>query len=379
MIKGKHKIAFIFLDDIHHIFHFVSIAVELAKHNTVHILTYPDKHEFLFNTLKQLDGKNVIVEKLRTKAFRAFTDKLKKRRLPRKGFWIKKHQNYILDNFDAIIFTGYFHYYFLRARGYRATPKFMFLQHGTPGRAYSYSKDVLDFDFQLLCGNFHFENLKKLGLLKSDYKITGYPKFDVVENIQSTKIFNTEKPTILYNPHFAPPFSSWHAMGIAILEFFYNSNQYNLIFAPHINLFNKLGYEDKTTIPKKYSDCINIHVDLGSIKSVNMDYVKNADIYLGDVSSQSFEFMMNPRPCIFLNPDNIEFQDDLNYRFWQCGEVLTSASQLEEALKNATELFEKKYKPIQQKITAENYYTEAGTNASQQSALAITEYLDENL
>lgn len=377
-MKGKHKIAIIFLDEIHHIYHFVSVAVELAKNNEVHILTHLGNDGFLQESLKMLHGEKVIVEKLPTAAFRAFTDKLKGRKLPRKGFWIKKHQNYILNNFDAIIFTDFFHRYLMEARGEKRV-KFIFIQHGTPGRGYSFSKDTLDFDFLLLLGNFHFKILKNLELLTEHYKIIGYPKFDALKNITPDNVFNNNKPTVLYNPHFSPPFSSWHFIGSEILDFFYKSTQYNLLFAPHINLFNKVGGDNTSVIPEKYFNAENIHIDLGSEKSVNMSYINEADIYLGDVSSQVFEFIINPRPCIFLNPEKIDFKNDINYRFWQCGDVINTSDELENALKNASINFQEKYKSIQEKITAENYYTEEGTTASQRAASAITNYLGKNL
>ena len=40
-----------------------------------------------------------------------------------------------------------------------------------------------------------------------------------------------------------------------------------------------------------------------------MTYTKQADIYLGDVSSQVYEFMLKPRPCIFFNPENINYKN----------------------------------------------------------------------
>jgi hypothetical protein len=377
-MNGKHKIAIIFLDEIHHIYHFISIAVELAKNNDVRILTHPGKHIFLHNSLKELNDKNVVIEKLPTVAFRAFTDKLKGRKLPRKGFWIKKHQNYILNNFDAVIFSDYYHHYLLKARKVK-NPKFIFMDHGTPGRAYSYNKERLDFDFHLLCGEFQFRSLQKMNLLGEHYKIVGYPKLDVVKNNKTEPIFSNNKTTVFYNPHFSPPFSSWHFIGPGILEFFYNSKNHNLIFAPHINLFNKLGGDDVSSIDEKYFKAENIHIDLGSEKSVNMTYVNDADIYLGDVSSQVFEFIINPRPCIFLNPEKIDHKDDINYRFWQCGDVINTPQELENALKNASKHFVEKYKPIQERITSENYYTEEGSTASERAATAITAYLDENL
>lgn len=378
-MSRKHKIAIIFLDEIHHIYHFVSVAVALAKTNEVHILTHPGTHNFLYESLRNLNDKNVIVDKLPTVAFRAFTDKLKGRKLPRKGFWIKKHQKFILSYFDAVIFTDYSHHYLLKARKDRDKPKLIYVDHGTPGRAYSYNKDLLDFDFHLLYGEFQFKSLKKLNLLTEHHKITGYPKFDALRKVKYHPIFTNNKTTVLYNPHFTPPFSSWHFIGIEILEFFYNTEQYNLIFAPHINLFNKVGGDKISTIPQKYFTAKNIHIDLGSEKSVNMAYVKEADIYLGDVSSQIFEFITIPRPCIFLNPEKVDYKNDLNYRFWKCGEVINSTDQLKKALQNAYSDFEKKYKPIQEKITSENYYTEDGSTASELSAAALTAYLDKNL
>ena len=378
-MNGNHKIAIIFLDEIHHIYHFVSIAVELSKNNEVHLLTHPGKQELLYETLKNLNGENVIVEKLKTSPFRAFTDKLKKRKLPRKGFWLKKHQNYILNNFDAVIFTDYFHHYLVEARGQKNKPKFIKIPHGIAGRAYSYNKELLDFDMFVVFGDYHYQQLEKKGLLNKHSVVVGYPKLDALQSVQSKPIFSNEKPTILYNPHFEPALSSWPLMGMEILEYFYNSKKYNLIFAPHINLFNKVGVDNTTAIPEKYFTAKNIHIDLGSIKSVNMTYVNEADMYLGDVSSQVFEFIINPRPCIFLNPKKVKFKGDINYRFWNCGKVINKTGKLPKALKKAPKQFNKKYREIQLKMNVENFHFEEGYTASQRAAIAITEYLDKNL
>jgi len=375
----KHKIAFIFLDEIHHIYHFVSIAVELSKQNEVHILTYPGKHDLLHKALEKLNGTNVIVEKLQTSLFRAFTDKLKNRKLPRKGFWIKKHQNYILTNFDAVVFSDYYHHYLLRAREENPRPKFVKLFHGPPGRGYSYNKELLDFDFQILYSQFHSEQLKEKKVLVKNWTIAGYPKLDVIKFKDVKPLFSNERTTVLYNPHFEPALSSWHSMGLEILEFFFNSKKYNLIFAPHINLFNKLGGDDASRIPEKFFNAENIHIDLGSEKSVDMTYVNEADMYLGDVSSQVFEFIINPRPCVFLNSHKIKFKKDINYRFWHCGKVVNNAEKLPKALKKAPKRFDKKHRKIQEIMNLENFYFEKGSTASQRAAVAITEYLDKNL
>ena len=165
-MEKKHKIAFLFIDDIHHVNHFVTIAIALTKKNEVSILTFPAKHDYLFNKLKELKGGNVKVEQLPTQSFRAFTDKLKKRRLPRNNFWVKKNSNYIFENFDAVVFSGFSHRNLLKAKGKNTKPFFIKTPHGISGRDHGYYEYFSDFDFTLLFGDFDREILEKKNLLK---------------------------------------------------------------------------------------------------------------------------------------------------------------------------------------------------------------------
>ncbi|MCB0457873.1 MAG: hypothetical protein R2776_03545 [Flavobacteriaceae bacterium] len=369
------RIGFFHMDEIHHINHFISVAVELSKTNQVSILTYPNQHTYLFNCLSKFKDHNITVVQLRTHWFRALTDKLKNRDLPRKGFWMKKNKRFLLTHFDALVFTDYFHHKLLKARGNKINPKFLKVPHGAPGRDYSYNKDQLDFDFQLLFGHFHYQQFKEKNLLGPHPVIIGYPKIDAVSLNEKKSFFNNNKPVVLYNPHFSPPHSSWHGMGLEILEFFYQQKEYNLIFAPHINLFKDKGSESASQIPEKYFKANHIFIDLGSEESVEMTYLKAASLFLGEVSSQVYEFIINPRPCIFINVQKVAFKDDANFRFWKLGQVIEEVNELNDALQNAFSGFEK-YKPIHEKITAENFYQEKNTTASQRAAIAINEYLE---
>jgi len=233
---------------------------------------------------------------------------------------------------------------------------------------------LLDFDFQLLFGHYHFEQMKTLDLLSKHFVIAGYPKIDAVQYNIDKSFFKNNKPVILYNSHFSSPLSSWHHIGLNVLEFFFNQEEYNLIFAPHINLFQDKGGFNDSNIPAKYKTAEHILIDTGSQESVNMTYVLNADIYLGDVSSQVYEFIITPRPCVFLNPTNVDYKDDFNFRFWQCGDVINEVAQLKTALDNCFENF-KTYEPIQKEITTDNFYTEEGSTASERAAKAIIDYL----
>lgn len=66
-----------------------------------------------------------------------------------------------------------------------------------------------------------------------------------------------------------------------------------------------------------------------------MSYTMAADIYLGDVSSQLSEFMLKPRPCLFLNPRGTNWKNDANYLSWTLGPVIPGAEELEKGIEEA--------------------------------------------
>ena len=197
---------------------------------------------------------------------------------------------------------------------------------------------VQKFDFVLLPGRNRRDQWLGLDLIRpGHYAITGYCKFDLYnqESKRPTRLFPNDKPTVLYNPHFQTQLSSWKKMGHQILEFFARTSRYNLIFAPHARLFDRAPQSQKTQF-QKYTKAKNILIDLGSDASMDMTYTRAADIYLGDVSSQVYEFLVTPRPCIFLNPHGLEWENDPHYHlFWRCGPVLRDSHMIESSLEEA--------------------------------------------
>src|SRR3546814_19013401 len=75
---------------------------------------------------------------------------------------------------------------------------------------------------------------------------------------------------------------------MAVLDLFANSNRYNLIFAPHVRLFDPPAAECYAQF-ERYRKLPHMHIDLGSERSIDMSYTGSADLYLGDVSSQVAE------------------------------------------------------------------------------------------
>lgn len=109
-----------------------------------------------------------------------------------------------------------------------------------------------------------------------------------------------------------------------------------------------------------------------------MTYTKSADIYLGDVSSQVYEFIIHPRPCIFLNTHDFNWKENSDFRFWKSGDVIESVNELKSALKNTQKNFEDHFKKVQEEINDENFYTEPNSTASERAASAILEFLEQN-
>ena len=148
---------------------------------------------------------------------------------------------------------------------------------------------------------------------------------------------------VLYNPHVSPHLSSWYAAGRQVLDWFVEHDDYHLIFAPHVMLFERpfvlsdrrLRIDRPGRIEERYLRAPNIHIDLGSRASTTMAYTNRADIYLGDASSQVYEFLLRPRPCVFLNPHRLAWRGDPNFAHWQAGPVIEAADELGAALARA--------------------------------------------
>jgi hypothetical protein len=66
-----------------------------------------------------------------------------------------------------------------------------------------------------------------------------------------------------------------------------------------------------------------------------MRYTLAADIYAGDVSSQVYEFLLEPKPCVFLNAHGADWQNSPDYPMWRLGEVADSPERAIERIRTA--------------------------------------------
>jgi len=373
------KIGFVFFEEIHMLHHFIGIASELYKKGEfeIDIITYKGEHEYLFKLMKLLNMPESIVKQVDTTYVRKISEKIRKRKMPSSKYLFSKNKKYLL-NYDALVFTDINQEY-LYDRRKNNSPKFIHAPHGAGDRAYPFiHKESTKFDLILAYGQSVIDNHKKYFDYKNtEFNIVGYPKYDVAElENKDLSFFNNDNPIILYNPHFEKDLSSWYTHGKKILDFFIKHNEYNLIFAPHINLFNKKGYLKREDFDRKYLNYENILVDLGSVRSVNMSYTLVSDLYLGDVSSQVIEFLVKQRrPCIFVNRIAENWQQEKSApNSWKFGKIITEIDNLNKLIKERS-IWHKDYIEIQNKTM--NYLINFDQKKSSclRAAEAITELL----
>ena len=252
-------------------------------------------------------------------------------------------------------------------------PRFIHLDHGAGDRAISADPRIALFDFVLMAGVKQSDRFQRNRLIRpGGSAIVGYPKFDAADAMRDPawRPFANRRPTVLYNPHFSQ-LGSWDAWGRQVLESFARQDRYNLIFAPHVRLFDGAG-----PVPEfdRYRALPHMLIDLGSDRSVDMSYTSIADIYLGDVSSQIYEFIRQARPCLFLDPRARAWQGDENYGHWAMGPVLTDVDHLIGAVDLAVAGFPA-YADEQRRRFCETFDLTA-QRSSDRAALTIAAYLE---
>lgn len=254
--------------------------------------------------------------------------------------------------------------------------KLIFCGHGA-GDGYNQQVGMFDprldnFDLVLLPGQRIARELTELGRFQyTPYAIAGYAKLEL--GSVPRRLFANDRPTVLYNPTQNRAATSWHRFGTDVLDFFNKSTEYNLIFAPHVLLFQR-AWSRGARLPLRYRSTDHVKIDKGSRASVDMTYLSAADVYLGDLSSQVYEFIDRPRPCVFLDPIGVEDTNTAAFRTWSFGPVVRRIEELEGALQRSIQNFED-YRPIQEEARDDNF-AQSDRPASDRGAEIIAEFVE---
>ncbi|HVJ00105.1 MAG TPA: hypothetical protein VM657_13675 [Sphingomonas sp.] len=185
----------------------------------------------------------------------------------------------------------------------------------------------------LVPGEGECEALAAHGVDPGSVVAIGYVKAAFRHRTATRPPFAEERPIVLYAPHWQQHRSSWWEWGERAIETVLASDRYNLIFAPHQRLAEKAP--EVREMAARIADRADVHCDLDSFAMVDGSYTAAADLYLGDTSSQVVEFLMRPRPCVFLDPLAVKWAGDPSYAMWAAGEVVTDVDALDAALERA--------------------------------------------
>ena len=266
-------------------------------------------------------------------------------------------------------------------------PIFVHVPHGAGDRSVTYHPAKQEFDRILVSG----EKAKRI-LTRNEagdterVRIVGYPKFDVVDLDRRVRLFDNDRPVFLYNPHFDPFLSSWYDEGPKLLDWFASApgQAFNIIVAPHVMLFRKkihasLDYRIvriRPDIKAAWRNAANIVIDTDSDRLVDMSYTLSADAYIGDVSSQIYEFLIRPRAAFFID----RFSDDPRsregrYAAWTGGDVVKSTKELIPMLGAHVER-SAHYRARQRALFADTISYNPARSATLRSVDAIVELLD---
>jgi hypothetical protein len=250
------------------------------------------------------------------------------------------------------------------------------LDHGAGDGAFGYERRIREFDFVLVAGDKQRTRMLRADIIRhGHFSVVGYPKFEAADALRDPRWspFKDDRPVVLYTPHYGVH-GSWEKAGLDVLNAFAGQGEFNLIFAPHIRLF------ESPEVRRAWGERVaslgsskQIFVDLGSERSIDMTYTELADIYLGDVSSQVYEFLRRPRPCVFLNPHNLDWRSNQDYAHWNFGPVVASAQGIVEAVRSAR-ASHASYRPAQEAAFARTF-DQRGTPPSERAASAIAKYM----
>lgn len=245
-----------------------------------------------------------------------------------------------------------------------ACPLLVHTRHGAGDRAIGFDSQSAQFDHVLCSGEKIRERLIRDANVPAErISVVGYPKFDVAAASSKPLLGIPGCRTVLYNPHPSPHLSSWYRHGRQVLDYFLDNPDFQVIFAPHVMLFerrwvvsiDKLRIDRPGKLQERYLRSPNIRMDLGSRASTDMSHTQAADIYLGDVSSQVYEFLHRPRPCLFLNSHGRQWRGDPNFEHWNAGPVITGPEQLDAGLREALATHADTFLRIQQDMLRRSF------------------------
>jgi hypothetical protein len=350
------EIAFLAISQAHQYLHWLPAALRLAARQDVRVSVLVSSRAAQ-DFIKSYDPEDTLhVERLRAPSLRAHGLFNPPPRVPTLLLNAKK-----IALYPTIVTTEVTSSLLRRVPGFSST--MIHLKHGAGDREGGYNPKHAAFDLTLVNGPKDKQRLIERGLATNDNcDVVGYAKFELIRP-PARPLFANRAPIALYNPHFDKKVGTWARHGRNVVEAMERVTDWNFVVAPHVKS------RDGRAIR---SGAQNVVIDGGSTRSIDMTYTQAADIYIGDASSQVYEFIRTPRPCVFLNLDRVDWRSNPAYAHWHLGQVIESLDQLSAALARATAL-QPQFEEAQRRMSAASI-DHAEVPASERQAQAILAY-----
>jgi hypothetical protein len=335
------RVGFLFIGGAHHMLHLAPVAVELARKRGVAVDLFVGCAEdaaALDRVLARL-GERMPIEILPTPSWARLLPAIRPAwsalKVPRiLAGWR------MLTRMDVLVTAERTSTIIKRLPG--RTPALVHIPHGAGDRAQGFESRIGLFDHVIVAGEKDRERMTAAGLVTCENcSVSGYVKLAAIlaangRTGRQSRLFDNPFPTILYNPHFVPHLSSWQKFSERLVADVVGDGGFNLIIAPHVRLRERLSDAHRAAL-HRLGENERVLVDLGSERSTDMTYTLAADIYVGDVSSQVYEFVHRPRPCVFLNATEADHIGDPDFTFWNFGEVVADPAAVLPALRRAAD------------------------------------------
>lgn len=351
------KICFLYIDEPYNIYHSLSIAIELhnSKKKDVIILCTERNFSTVDKILRDSNTTGINLKVIRPFWHFTLPHYLEIKLQFRHQLFLRYRR--LLSSFDGIVCSLYNDLLLRKYISKNNNTKLIFAGHGIANRTYSYDDKIKGFDYLLLAGTKEQKIRASLNqLIEGHYLLTGYVKYDMCKDLKTELIFKNNNPIIFYNPHWLEEYSSFYNHGLSILDQFADNHEYNLICAPH----SLLTTRNKSLITqlKKYSIYDNIHIDIGSQNCHDMTYLKIADIYLGDISSQALEFLLyKKRPCLYIDINNLP-KEKHEFHSWELGQVINDTQDIIHTIEDTVSTYQERYATLQSDILNEVFHQE---------------------
>jgi hypothetical protein len=339
-MSDNREIAFLFIGGAHQVYHLAPVAAELSRQQPGTRITclYPDAETgaALARVRDALDAPAMQLDHVPPPPVADWLARATRRQTARKGPLLVRLAPR-LRRARAVV-TPERTSASLRWMGLSKTPLIHF-RHGAGDRAPSSEARLKAFDLVVVAGRKDVERAVEVQHLDpAKVRDCGYVKLDFLTHTRPNRapLFDNGRPVVVYNPHFDTAISSW-PVARAVIEQFRAQDRYNLVVAPHIRLSDDMSPQDMAAW-QGLAEPGRIIVDLRSPRLIDMTYLLAADVYLGDMSSQLYEFLARPRPVAFINAHHAAWQGNPRYAGWRLGSVAETIDDVIAAVDSARAL-----------------------------------------